>query len=652
MSSTGRFVIFSFWPTLVAIALGSTVYGAVHVGRHTAMFDNQLGEPERWVALGYFGISLFAIVLLYVIHLLLRRRRGEPVSLDVARRLNPLLSFVLSGPFLTALTEPSIERNHPWRTWLYISIVVASWFPTLKALGERLPTSKKRTHARWSPLALDIVSVLVVGTLWAAYAYFFSGLSLNAHYALATRTVDLGLYDNIFYQSSHGNPLGCSFLRGGTHLSAHFDPILIILSPLHRLWPGAEFLLVLQAVWCGAGVVPAFLLGRSQLGSRMAGIAWAVVYALHPALHGANLYEFHSLTLLIPPLLLGLYFLLSGRMLGYYLALPLILMVREDAALLMCFVGLFGLISGDRKCVRAGWITILTSLAYFIVVKVAVMPAPGIFNQGDPGAYGFGFYYRGMIPNNRGELDFLSTLLTNPAFVVALTTLSPKLQYLLVIFFPLLFLPLWGGKARVMLLYGLIFILLASRSAVYSPHFQYSAVLFPVALALGPLGLHNLRDKRTNPGAFSFAMMGCVLIASSLTSWKQGAIVDNAVFRGGFRPIVRTLTEAQTVRYAKMQDLLSVIHPDASVSASNAAGAHVSSRADAYHIKQRIDTDYVLVDSRDLKGGVRRAFQEREGELALVGRVEPWRLYRQVEQRKGPEGARDPDSKPDAVGNE
>ena len=64
----------------------------------------------------------------------------------------------------------------------------------------------------------------------------------------------------------------------------------MILSPLYRLWPRAEFLLALQAVWCGAGVIAVYLIGRYQLGSRAWGLIWAVVYALHPALHGANLW--------------------------------------------------------------------------------------------------------------------------------------------------------------------------------------------------------------------------------------------------------------------------------------------------------------------------------------------------------------------------
>jgi hypothetical protein len=43
---------------------------------------------------------------------------------------------VISGPFLVALTEAKIEVNHPWRTWLYIALAVAPWWPTIKAIHE------------------------------------------------------------------------------------------------------------------------------------------------------------------------------------------------------------------------------------------------------------------------------------------------------------------------------------------------------------------------------------------------------------------------------------------------------------------------------------------------------------------------------------
>src|SRR6185369_6347467 len=146
----------------------------------------------------------------------------------------------------------------------------------------------------------SILAAAAVVLLWIGFGGLFSYISLVNHHALNTRTIDLGYYDNIFYQSSHGHPLACSFIKAGYHGSAHFDPLLVVLSPLYLLYPRAETILVLQAVWLGSGVVPVYLLARDKTESRVAGLVVAAMYAAYPALHGANMYEFHSLTLLSP----------------------------------------------------------------------------------------------------------------------------------------------------------------------------------------------------------------------------------------------------------------------------------------------------------------------------------------------------------------
>ena len=615
------------WPVLFAVAIGATLFGLTHGDLLPEMFDNKLSEQQRLVGLGYFGVALLLVGAFYAAVLGYRYRALGPFGFEQARRLHPYLSFLLSGPFIVALTEPKLETLHGIRTFLYIALAVLAWWPTLHAIGDR-DRSQPRRRPILSSRQLDLLSAGLVFALWLAYAYFFTKLAITNHHALNTRIIDLGIYDNIFFQSSHGRPLGCSLIKGGSHASAHFDPILVILSPLYRLWPRAEFLLTLQAVWCGAGVIPAYLLGRSQLGSRAWGLVWALVYALHPALHGANLYEFHSLTLLFAPLLLGLYFLLAGKLRLYFATLVLLLLIREDVSLLMCFVGLYAIISGEPGQKRAGWITIIVSLLYFVIVKRTVMASPELFNQGD-GAYGFAYYYKEMIPHKEGGFDLVTTLLTNPGFVVALVAKEAKILYLLVIFTPLLFLPAWAGRARLMLVYGLVFTLLASKRAVFSSHFQYSAVLLPFAIALAPLGLRRLREAQSRDRGLTFAVMGCVLMASLLVSWKHGAILPNSSFRGGFGSVTRTLTPEAQERYESLVDFISQIEPDASVSVSNSLGAHVSNRLEVRRIRQRIDTDYILVDSRDLRGAIKSDIDKREeaGKIKLLERRGSWTLY-------------------------
>jgi uncharacterized membrane protein len=209
---------------------------------------------------------------------------------------------------------------------------------------------------------------------------------------------------------------------------------------------------------------------------------------------------------------------------------------------------------------------------------------------------------------------------------------AAKIHYLLVIFFPLLFLPAWGGRARVMLIYGFVFIFLASRTAVFSSHFQYSAVFLPVAVALAPAGLRGLQEARPKDASLTNAVMGCVLVATLLVSWKHGAIVENSSFRGGFSAVTHTLDEAMQDRYDSFLEFLRPIEQDDSVSVTNRLGPHVSNRAEVYELDQNIDTDYLLIDSRDLKGRAKASLKRREaaGKVKLLASESTWRLYRAV----------------------
>ena len=632
-----RFAVVSVWPLAIAVALGATVYALANYEHFAAMLDNVLTAEERRKALYYFVGATAAVALLYMAALGVRLWRTGRVTFDDASRIAPYLSFLLSGPAVVALTEPRIETSHQLRTWIYIACAVAAWWPTFHALAAR------RHHAAsygsiLSDRQKDALALALSFVLWAAYAFIFARLALINHHSFNTRLVDLGLYDNIFYQSSHGDPLGCSFLKGGSHVAAHFDPILVILSPLYRLYPRAEFLLVLQAVWCGAGVVGTYLLGRLQLQSRAWGLAFALVYALHPALHGANLYEFHSLTLLIAPLMFALHFLFVGKTLAYLGALVLVLLIREDVSLLMCFVGAYAILSGEPGLKRVGWATVAVSLTYFAVAKTVFMASPDLFNQGRD-AYGFAYYYKEMMAGENRSQNFLTTLLTNPAYVVAVMTKNRKLFYLLLIFAPLLFTPAWAGRARIMLVYGFVFILLASRTAVYSSHFQYSAVLLPVAIALGPLGVRTLRTRRSKDPGFSGALLGGMLVAALLISWKFGAILPNDSFRAGYARLARTWDDATAQRYEKFQELISVIEPDDSVSATDRVGSHVSNRAQAYKVDQNLDSDWALVEARDMRGRNKTIIDRRlkEGGLEVVKRAERMTLYRAVEPPRAPE---------------
>ena len=619
------------WPALIAMAVGGATWIFRHWARSGAMSTNQLGFPERMQLLRYVGVA--AIVWLVALGAMVAVRRWRRGRWQVVRSnadLTRASSFLMALPFVAALGQPKIEASSPKLCFFYAACAALACVPTLVALareprGSGIEGEPSRWH-RWLLATGRWGAPLLVLGMGIGYAWFFSRLAIINHHAFNTRTVDLGYYDNIFYQSAHGRPLACTFIRAGYHGSAHFDPILVLLSPLYRLRPSAEFLLVLQSAWLAAGVIPAYLIARSKLDSRPAGVVLAAAYALYPAMHGANMYEFHSLTLLATPLMFALYFLEIGSARAYLAMVGICLLVREDAALIMCFVGAHALLTRRAGLGRLGWITIASSLAYFAVVKKFFMTSSDVF-MGGKDAYSFAYYYRDLIPEGSGVGGFVASLVVNPVFAIQHALQEPKLVYLATLLVPLGLLPLLAKPGRLLLLYGAIFLLLASREPVYQPSFQYSVVLFPMLMALTPVAIHRLEDGRAREWLglsrrqLRAATLGCVLVCSLLVSWKFGGLVDNQRFRGGFTRVARSLTDQQKVVYAQFRGLLDQIPRGASLTVTNIVGAHGSNRKEAYFYHQKKPTDYVLIDDRDMKGDVRDWHQKRlqRGELVQIG---------------------------------
>ena len=610
---------FLLWPILYGVALSAGTWSLAHEKLAAAMASNKLPKEERAHAIVWLASTIAAVALVYLLVIVgrrfvdqLRKPPGERRFrfVETAAALNRRLSFLLAVPFVVKIARANIEKDSPKLTLFLIAVASAigafsvyAWLRPARPLPDpdeprSLWRAAIETLGPWAgPLAAL--------SLWAAYAAFFSNLSVTNHHALITRTIDLGYYDNIFFQSIHGEPLGCSFIKAGNHSSAHFDPILVLLAPLYLLYPRAEFLLVLQSVWLGAGAIPVYLLGKRLLESRKAGVVLALMYCAYPALHGANMYEFHSLTLVTPPILFLLYFLETGATIRYFLTLAVALLIREDVPLVACFIGLYGLLAGGKR-VRIGRYTIILSIAYFAIVKAFFMQSSGILNAGED-AYSFEYYYDAMIPDRNGIGGLVSSILTNPLFALELALEEQKVVFLLLIFLPLFFLPLFARAGRVMLVYGLLFCLLASRGPVFTIHFQYTSVLFPIAFALTPIAIAQIRDGRL-PSIFGLdgrrlghALLGAAFFATMLTSFKFGGIVDNATFRGGFSRVARTLSEQQEKTYAWIEKESQAIPKGASVGTTNRAGPHVSNRMRAYFYPQRKDVDYLFIDESELK---------------------------------------------------
>ena len=244
-------------PLVYAGALGSAMFTFWHLTTLQLLDTNKIPLAVTYEMVAWGGAAWVLISLVHGVALLGKRlATGKSGGLSTVRIVNTLLAPALALPLFARLLFPAIERDNPKETFFLIALMAASVGVGAHALLRTLIPDTAALGADSAPsqtAARHIAPALALLLLWTGYAFRFSTLAITNHHALSTSIRDLGYYDNSVYQTIHGRLLGCSFIDSGYHAAAHFDPILILLSPLYLIYPRAELLLIVQFHLVGVG---------------------------------------------------------------------------------------------------------------------------------------------------------------------------------------------------------------------------------------------------------------------------------------------------------------------------------------------------------------------------------------------------------------
>lgn len=486
----------------------------------------------------------------------------------------------LTGP-LAPLLIFTIGAMAAWSAYGFATMSQGTW-PKVQAIARR-------------PITAAIVLTGAGGLVLTRLVE----LALLRHHALVSRVFDLGIYDNMMWNTMHGRPLACAFVRGGSHLTAHVDPALVLLTPLYALAPGPEALLVLQAAAVLSGAAPVFLIALRTLGRPWLACGLGLAYLLHPSVHGTILFDVHSLAFAAPLCLWALYFLQREAPRRYAVMIALLLLTREDVALLVCGLGLYAALGRGQR--RLGLATVCAGVAYFVAVKLFVQVTP----------YQYARRYEAFLPGGEGGFSAVAaSLLTNPAHALHEVLTLPKLVFLAVLLAPLLLLPLLAGPLWWTFGFGLAFTLLASNTMNFSPLSHHTVMLVPVFFAAVPAGMNRLAALAGRLGGDPPRMLRAlglgVLVASVVASLRLGALVDNGSFRSWPHAVPRELDEATQARYTWLRAVEQALPAAASLAVTNSVGAHFSARDQVSLYPETKDADYLVLHRKDLhpKGGL------------------------------------------------
>jgi uncharacterized membrane protein len=317
--------------------------------------------------------------------------------------------------------------------------------------------SHPRILAFWQPLQRTLTPALCVSIAAVLFALVLGGMAILRHLSFNSNALDMGLMDQIAWNSAHGRWLEESFIVGhpASFLGHHFSPVLVLIAPFYWLLPRPETLIILQVI-CIAG--SALLLYRiaGKLSARpWVAVGFALVVLLHPLVQDGALFDFHQDALGMFFLALGLFGIVYRQWGWATLGWLLSLLAKEEIAIYWIAIGLFLLVVERHRRVGKALFVLLNALWLALVIAVLI---PAFQGGSEPG---FSFFERyAFWGGSVGQI--LDTITSRKA---------ESLQFLL--------LPTRIGGLAMMLLPVLLFLLQSHWS---------------ILLLLVPLGINTLSD--------------------------------------------------------------------------------------------------------------------------------------------------------------
>ena len=409
----------------------------------------------------------------------------------------------------------------------------------------------------------------------AAYAAWFSLLSVLRHDAFETGRFDLGNMVQVVWSTAHGHFLRMTNTQGEqvSRLAAHVDPILALFAPLWWIWPSPHMLLVVQAVVVAAGAFPVFALARKHLASERAALGFALVYLVLPATQWLTLNEFHPVALACPFLLYAFRYLDDDRLVPFAVFAGLAAATKEEVALVVAGFGMWYALARRRRA--AGTAIVAAGALWFALAVGVVVPH---FNHG--GTSSFYSRYREVGGSPGGVLR---TAVTHPLRILDKAFDGRSLRYLADLAIPLAGLFLAAPLALVAALPELALNLLSSVKTQTSIRFHYTAGLIPPLVVASVLGAARLSGRSRRRAVAIVALVLAV------------ALVENARLGALFKAPASVSPHDRIAAHA-----LRLVPEDAVVSATNTLGAHLSARRRILSFPRLRDATWLAVDSTRL----------------------------------------------------
>jgi uncharacterized membrane protein len=295
--------------------------------------------------------------------------------------------------------------------------------------------------------------------------------------------MDLAIYANACRGALY------STMKGDVWIFAdHFEPVLVLFTPLCRAISPSVALLIVQTLSFGVGAIGIYALALRQ--AYRPSLAWlvAMLYLAFSSNVTLAYYDFHllALTLGVIP---WLWYAIAAERYGLVIGLALLYFgLKESVPLSLIGLGAYLLVQARGQGKRVGAGLIVFGLMSFAVIMKVVYP---IFRHGEETMY-FAKYY-GHLGRNLHE--FVMTFVTRPSYFFSSLLRPAKLEYIGLLLLPFLFFPLLRPVYLLPVIPAVLVNILSNDPAMIGRLYHYEAEISPALFAMAVIAFSASRFR-------------------------------------------------------------------------------------------------------------------------------------------------------------
>ncbi len=323
----------------------------------------------------------------------------------------------------------------------------------------------------------------MMGTIVWLFSLIF--VSLRRFNLFGAQAFDLGIFQQGVWLLANGYTPFVT-VRGWHLFADHFSPILFAFVPFYRIWAHPFWLFFGQTLALALGVIPLYRLAIRHTQDEKIATLISIGYLLHPAIMTMLFFDFHPVLLSIPFVLWAIDALDENRPVSFAVACFFALLCREDVAVSVACLGLYGLLV-SRKWWSGAIVTF--SILWFIFATKMM----AILSGEEKTAY-LSLYSRwGNTP-----LQIVIGILTHPfdalkALILCEGHFTQPGAYPMLLLAPFAFFPLFSGTFASFALPNYAVSALSDWRAMRELGFQHASIIAPWLAASLPFAFGRLQ---------------------------------------------------------------------------------------------------------------------------------------------------------------